>query len=187
MIIATVTNMQLREINDMRIIERLGQVLLLVGVLALAGCELSDEERPGGPGGHPAAKAATHTGDLQFVTKDLAEGIALAEKSNRPVLAFFTATWCHFCHEMAQDAFTNPQVVAQSRGFVCVLIDADEQKTLCDKYQLKGYPTILFFSPRGVLINRVVGKQSAQDVLQQMQAALQSIAAAKAHPDIQRL
>ena len=170
----------------MRNLHRFGKKILLVFVLALAGCEVSDEPRPGAPGRH-AGQAASHTGDLQFVTKNLAEGIALAEKGNRPVLAFFTAEWCHFCHEMAADAFTNPQVVAQSRGFVCVLIDADEQKPLCQQYQIKGYPTILFFSPRGALINRVVGKQSPREVLQQMQAALQGIAAAQAHPDIQRL
>ena len=52
-------------------------------------------------------------------------GWRTAERENKPLLLFFTAQWCHYCHQMAGEAFTNPQVVSLSEKFVCVLVDAD--------------------------------------------------------------
>ncbi len=175
----------------MRNFGRFSKLCILGSLLAIAGCEIKDEERAASQkvSQPAAAQPATHTGDLNFVTENLDEGIALAEKNNRPILVFFTASWCHYCHEMARESFTNPQVVAQSRDFVCVLIDGGDKKneTLCKQLQIKGYPTVFFLSPRGVVLNRTMGKRSPQEVLQQMQAALQGLAAAQSHPDIQRL
>ena len=64
------------------------------------------------------------------------------------MLIFFTAQWCRFCHQMADEAFTHPQVVSLSEHFVCVLVDADSEPEICRKFGVTGYPTIQFVSPR---------------------------------------
>ncbi len=92
------------------------------------------------------------------------------------MLLFFTAGWCQYCRQMADEAFTHPQVVRLSEQFVCVLIDADAEPEVCRQFEVTGYPTIQFLSPRGVPLERVVGKKPGHQVMMAMQAALQHVA-----------
>jgi uncharacterized protein YyaL (SSP411 family) len=122
-----------------------------------------------------APPAELRRGQLRFVD-DYAQGAREAASQRKPMLVFFTASWCHFCHQMADEAFTHPQVVRLSEQFVCVLIDADAQAALCRQFQVTGYPTIQFVSPRGEPIGRIVGKKPGYQVMIGMQAALQQVA-----------
>ncbi len=92
------------------------------------------------------------------------------------MLVFFTASWCHYCHQMADEAFADPQVVSLSEQFTCILVDADREADVCRQYGVTAYPTVQFVSPRGALVGRVVGKQPAHRLMIAMQAALQSVA-----------
>ena len=124
----------------------------LIGSL-LAGCEVGVEGTPG-----------------------YAQGYEQAVSRGKPMLVFFTAQWCHFCHQMAEEAFTHPQVVSLSEHFICVLIDVDAEPDVCRQFQVSRYPTIQFVSPRGVPLERIVGKQPGHQLMMAMQAALQSVA-----------
>jgi thioredoxin-like negative regulator of GroEL len=173
---------------------------LLLAVL-LAGCEVGVEQSPSSvsqpaeppvdglvdmaPSGavdppsqwKPARAQAGRVarGNLKFVA-GFRQGFEQASAQSKPMLLFFTAQWCHFCHQMAEEAFTNPQVVSLSEQFVCILIDADTDPGVCRQFQITGYPTIQFLSPRGVAINRIVGKQPGHLVMMAMQSALQNVA-----------
>lgn len=167
----------------------LHHALLILAALVLSGCEVGTEARP------PAAAVSTSSaewegtsptaafgaservarGDLEFV-EGYQRGYQLALEEGKPMLVFFTAEWCHFCHQMAQDAFTNEQVVNLSRRFVCILVDADAEPDVCREFRVQGFPTVQFLSPRGVPLNRVVGKKPGHQMLMAMQAALQGVA-----------
>jgi len=114
-------------------------------------------------------------GYLQFVT-GYREGYNRGLAEGKPMLVFFTARWCHFCHQMANEAFTHGQVVDLSQRFVCILVDADAEPEVCEQFGVRGYPTIQFLSPRGVPMNRIVGKKPGHQLMMAMQAALQNIA-----------
>ncbi len=114
-------------------------------------------------------------GHLNFV-EGYAEGYSQAVRQSKPMLLFFTAEWCHFCHQMADEAFTHPQVVSLSEHFVCILVDADAEHDVCRQFQVTGYPTIQFLSPRGVPLERIVGKKPGHQLMMAMQAALQNVA-----------
>lgn len=114
-------------------------------------------------------------GNIDFID-GYQNGVFEAQRRGKPMLLFFTAGWCHFCHEMAADAFTQEQVVQLSERFVCVLIDADREPAICQKYQVRGYPTVQFVSSRAVPLNRVVGKRPGHQLVMEMQAALQAVA-----------
>jgi uncharacterized protein YyaL (SSP411 family) len=77
---------------------------------------------------------------------------------------------------MADEAFTNPQVVALADHFVCILVDADIEPEVCRQFQVTGYPTIQFLSPRGAPLERIVGKKAGHQLMMSMQTALQSVA-----------
>ncbi len=123
----------------------------------------------------PANGYRVARGDLRFI-EGYERGYTQAVNQRKPMLLFFTAEWCHFCHQMADEAFTHPQVVSLAEHFVCILIDADVEPEVCRQFQVTGYPTIQFLSPRGALMERIVGKKPGHQLMMSMQAALQSVA-----------
>jgi thioredoxin-like negative regulator of GroEL len=161
--------------------------LAWVAIMLTAGCEVRS-----GADSKPAAadSAATESleapaeasagvavtrGGLQFVT-GYHRGFELAREQHKPMLVFFTAEWCTYCHQMEADAFKQDPVVNLSKQFVCILVDADCEPNVCRDFRVKGYPTIQFLSPRGVPLNRITGKQPGPQLVMQMQAALQAVA-----------
>jgi thioredoxin-like negative regulator of GroEL len=96
-------------------------------------------------------------------------------QQSKPMLVFFTASWCHYCHAMADDAFCQDMVVALSDRFVCVLVDADAEPEVCRQFRVRSFPTVQFLSAQGVPLNRVTGKQPAEQLSIEMQAALQAV------------
>ena len=152
-------------------------VCLSLGLLA--GCEAKTNHSAGNPAQATAGSqddgSRVARGQLRFV-EGFGEGIAEAERTGKPMMLFFTAEWCHFCHQMAADAFMNPQVVGLSERFVCVLIDADGAPDVCRQFQVAAFPTIQFTSADGLPLNRIEGKRPGHQVMMAMQAALQTVA-----------
>jgi thioredoxin-related protein len=150
----------------------------------LAGCEVGLESPPNVPAtpapAHGVRRSAAGSGqlargNLKFV-EGYAKGYQQAASQGKPMLLFFTAEWCHFCHQMADEAFTHPQVVSLSERFVCVLIDVDAEPDVCRQFQVSRFPTIQFVSARGLALERIVGKKPGHQLMMAMQAALQSVA-----------
>lgn len=151
-------------------------LLALLSASTFWGCSSSEVPQPADAAMQQSpAPQQIERGKLKFVS-GFEQGLAQAQREGKPVLLFFTAHWCGFCHQMAHEAFTHSQVVALSERFVCVLVDADEQPEVCREYQVRGYPTIQFLSPRGVPLNRVMGKKPGHQLVMEMQAALQAVA-----------
>jgi thiol:disulfide interchange protein len=146
----------------------------VAGLILMTGCEIGTEAQPPGAAA-PAAEnqsARVARGNLKFI-EGYSAGLAQARSQSKPVLVFFTAEWCHFCHQMADEAFTHPQVVSLADHFVCVLVDADREPQVCRQFNVTGYPTIQFLSPRGAPLARIVGKKPGHQLMMAMQAALQ--------------
>ncbi len=140
--------------------------------MSLAGCGQSTEA---GRAEAPAEAPRVAKGNLNFI-EGYQAGSAAAQDSGQPMLLFFTAEWCHFCHQMAGEAFVHPEVVGLSNQFVCVLIDADREPEVCQQFSVRGYPTIQFVSPQGSALNRLTGKRPGPQLVMEMQAVLRSVA-----------
>jgi thiol:disulfide interchange protein len=151
----------------------------VAGALLVVGCEIRDEQltrqSSATPASEPAGGSQAARGRLPFV-EGYQQGYARAAAESKPMLVFFTAEWCQFCHQMADEAFTHPQVVRLADQFVCILVDADHEPDVCRRFGVNGYPTIQFLSPRGVPLERIVGKKPGHQVMMAMQAALQNVA-----------
>lgn len=168
------------------------QSILSLVLAAAVGCEISDEQLPIASPGQPSAAAeqaplvpvtrpasaavtTIRKGQLPFV-QGFAAGLEQARAENRPMLVFFTAEWCGYCHQLADDAFCNPEVLALAQNFCCVLVDGDAEPATVSRFEVRGFPTIQFLSPSGVPLNRVTGKRPAAEIVQEMQAALHAVA-----------
>jgi thiol:disulfide interchange protein DsbD len=107
------------------------------------------------------------------------ERLAAAAKDGKAVLIDFFTDWCIACKEMDRDTFSQPEVIAASRDFVCLrsnlTTDKDPViKELYHRYQVRGVPTYVILGPDGKEIEslRLVGFEPKKDFLARLKKAL---------------
>jgi len=82
----------------------------------------------------------------------LAEGLARAEREQKPVLLDFWATWCKNCLTMDKTTFENAEVKAALDGYVKIKVqaedpDAEPTRALMARFNAVGLPTYVVLSP----------------------------------------
>jgi thioredoxin-related protein len=90
-----------------------------------------------------------------------------AKKTKRPILVDFTGSdWCGWCIKLKEEVFDKPEFQEWARKNVVLLeLDFPKQKEQSDdlkkqneelraKYQVRGYPTILFLDAKGKVLGR---------------------------------
>ena len=80
------------------------------------------------------------------------DGLAEAKKSKKPVMLIFFTEWCPHCKNYS-GVFHDAKVVAKSKDFVMIRLDADKNKELSGKYAIDGsyIPRTYFLSSNGTL------------------------------------
>lgn len=95
------------------------------------------------------------------------EALALAKKENKPIFLDLYASWCSPCKKMKAKTFSNEKVGTYfNKSFINVMIDAEkgEGKTLAKQFKVGEYPTLIFVSPNGEVIERTVGFYNVKDL-----------------------
>ncbi len=98
-------------------------------------------------------------------------GEALRESASRrlPVIVVIGARWCRYCRKMQAETFCNPAVAARiADHFVPLLIDADQQGELVEKFKVSALPTVVVISPERMIVARYPGFQSASRLNQHL-------------------
>ena len=93
-------------------------------------------------------------------TLDRADSVAV-KKSNakgKVVVIDFFATWCGPCKAMAPAMEKMEQKYSDKIEFRKV--DIDKNRSLAQKYEIEAVPTLVILSPKGEIINKIVGGQS---------------------------
>ena len=84
---------------------------------------------------------------------------AQAEAEDKLVFLYFTTDWCAPCRVLETTTFMQPEVVAWiAEHTVAIKVDGDLQPSYTKRYKVKTYPTQLYVSPDGTLLERVVGQ-----------------------------
>jgi thiol:disulfide interchange protein len=108
------------------------------------------------------ARAPAHSDEwngAEISWRDARSGIYEASKTGRPVIMVFHATWCSVCKRFRQ-VFKDPAVVAASRDFVMILVDADKEKEVNGAFvQSDGsyVPRTLFIDSEGNVSDKLIG------------------------------
>lgn len=85
------------------------------------------------------------------------EAFEIAERDDKPVFLSTGAVWCHWCHVMAEESFSNEDVAAiLNEGFVSIKLDRDERPDIDRRYQMAvsamgyggGWPLSVFLTPQ---------------------------------------
>jgi uncharacterized protein len=81
------------------------------------------------------------------------EAFARALLEHRPILLRIGAFWCPSCRQMEREVDSDPHVVsAIERDYVPIYIDTDLRPDVNERYNLGGWPTNAFLTPKGGLI-----------------------------------
>jgi thiol-disulfide isomerase/thioredoxin len=80
------------------------------------------------------------------------KGLAEAKEQKKPVCLIFYTEWCPHCANYSK-VFHDPKVVEQSKGFVMICLDRDQNKELSKQYAPDGeyIPRTYFLSADGTL------------------------------------
>lgn len=81
-----------------------------------------------------------------------------AQQQERFVFLYLEAVWCHWCHVMQQETFTNAKVQSLlDRHYVASRVDHDAHPALANRYRDWGWPALIFFGPDGTEIVKRAG------------------------------
>lgn len=99
-------------------------------------------------------------------TRDVEGALRQANQSGQLILMKFTATWCGPCRKMEKETFSNPAVAELvNTTFVPVLVDGDLNKELVRNLKVDAYPAVLLVSPQMVILERLRGYKTPQQLL----------------------
>jgi thioredoxin 1 len=118
------------------------------------------------------AKAGTPTESskgIQFYMGTWNEALAIARKENKIIFLDLSATWCGPCKSLKANTFTNAEVAEYyNANFINVELDGEkgDGAALVRKYEVKGYPTLLFISPNGKTVKEALGYQDVNEFLE---------------------
>lgn len=112
---------------------------------------------------------------MKFEKTTLDEAVKKAQKVNKLVFVDCYTKWCVPCQRMAKEIFTDPKVGQfYNKHYVNVKIDMEtkEGKKIQKKFQVEGYPTLLYLDYNGKLIMRKLGGRSVPDFIKLGKTAL---------------
>ena len=73
-----------------------------------------------------------------------------AKLQNRYILLNLEAVWCHWCHVMDKETYSNPDVAAElKKHYITVKVDHDGNPGLANQYRDYGWPATIVFDANG--------------------------------------
>ena len=121
-----------------------------------------------------AKPAAAAPAELKFYD-DLAEATAVAKSAGKPLLLVFAAEWCFHSRQLMATTLPHESVRHLTERFVCVRIDVDRAPAIVEEYRVRAYPTLIFATPNGTVLQRLTGAQPDDLIAEQLAATLHTV------------
>jgi thiol:disulfide interchange protein len=132
-------------------------MLGLLLALALSGCR-----------GDSGQVAAGSGGALGW-EDDLAQAISRAEREKKLVMIDFYTDWCGWCRKMDQTTFADSTVQNALKRVVPIKLNAEKAgRESASRFNVDGYPTILFLDAKGGEVGRIPGYMPPGPFLQEL-------------------
>jgi thiol:disulfide interchange protein len=132
------------------------QILLVTG-LALTGVKYNHSSTAGNDPTH-----------IIFIENSWDEALKQAKLQNKYIFVDAYATWCGPCKMLKAKTFTDNKAAAfYNSNFINVAIDMEKGQgpQLARQWQLRAYPTLIIFDPKGKPVLGSVGYIGADDLI----------------------
>lgn len=101
--------------------------------------------------------------------------LKISKKQNKPIFVDAYTTWCGPCKTLSKEVFTQKEVADFfNENFINVKMDMEKGEgiELKTAWDIKAFPTLLYFNDKGEVIHRVVGAFGANEFLGYSKMAL---------------
>jgi len=130
------------------------------------------KQHPGDPAATQRLAQLAAQAPKEIVWQEYDPGLALASRERKPALIDFWREACGWCRKLDAEVFTNPDIIALSRQFVCIRVNGTKRQDLAARYQVPGFPTVVLLDSQGREVHRIVGFRPAPQFLDEMQRGL---------------
>jgi thioredoxin-related protein len=103
-----------------------------------------------------------------------------SKKTGKPLMIYFTTTWCGYCKVMEKEVLPDKLVRDQSSQYIPIKVDAEKEGAgLAKKYGITAYPTFVFTNASGTLLGVAEGFKNAKDFTTRINQILNQSAKSK--------
>lgn len=79
----------------------------------------------------------------QIMANTYKEAISASSREGKPVLVFYTATWCTWCQKMKAETLSDSKVSDLMKNYVYVVVDVDQDRETTRKFGVKEIPAFV--------------------------------------------
>ncbi|MEI0526001.1 thioredoxin family protein [Brachyspira murdochii] len=127
--------------------------------------------------------------------KDLASAMKKAKEKNLPIMIDVYTDWCTWCKELDKNTYANKEVIDMAKKMVSVKLNPETSKDgaeIAQRYGVQGFPTILFISADGFVLENIGGYVEGEKFVPYMKNAIEklnkiNIVLASKEPSLEKL
>ncbi len=126
---------------------------------------------------HATHAHANEPPDIAWFDGSLDGAFVVAKRENRPVLIYWGAEWCPFCHTLKSTVFSRPDFIAKSKLFLPVYLDGDDEgaQRWGETFRIQGYPTLIIVDPDRREIMRLGAGRDVTQYAAALDVALENV------------
>ena len=134
----------------------------LIAFLPMTACS-----RPEGS----AAEAHASGPGVAFASGGFDEALDRARSEKRLLLVDVYTDWCGLCKKLDREVLSDARVAEAARGLVAIRVNAEKGgEKVAQRYDVQGFPTILFVDGSGNVVKRIDGFVDAGEMLRVLSA-----------------
>lgn len=102
---------------------------------------------------------------------DFDKAIEMSKQENKPIMIDVYTDWCGACKEMDSTTFSNKDVIDNTINFITLKFNPEKASNgneFMKKYNILGFPTMLFMDSDGFVIRRIVGYIESDELINEM-------------------
>jgi len=112
---------------------------------------------------------------IKYFKGNFSEAILESKNQNKPIFLDAYTNWCYWCKRLDKTTFTNRKVVSiLNDNFIVLKMDMEkgEGPEIGMKYNITGYPTMLFFNSNGEIIHGIIGYTPSSEFINEANKAI---------------